>query len=201
MRPQDRKTYYRQFIATERSNDPAVTAVVADRVRRERWNGRDRAAAVALIRQAAKDCSRCSVCAAPLAVGQSVTLQRCDIGQNFPCWTWAPVCLTCTLTRVRERPWPWSNENHPSYHGFRRFRCRACGRPLRVSAANCVVLSPTCCEACQRQDRKQRNAVRRRVEQVPIACAECGREFVPKRADTRTCSNRCRQAQHRHRNA
>lgn len=202
MRPQERKTYYRQVIARVRSKDPAAAAVVAERRQRDLWDGRDRAAAIALIMQAAKDCSRCTVCAGPLAAGQSVTLRRCDVGQHFPSWVWAPVCLSCTLTRVRERPWPWSDDDHPSYDGFRRFRCRGCGRPLRVSAASWGEMSPTCCEACQRQDRNERNNLRRRVKHKERICEnpECpqpGRSFIPTRSDQRTCSNACRQAVHR----
>lgn len=53
--------------------------------------------------------------------------------------------------------------------------------------------------ACQRAVRNQRNKLRRRVKHEPMTCIECGREFLPKRADAQTCSNRCRQAQHRKR--
>jgi hypothetical protein len=197
--PQNRKTYYRQVIASARSKDPAAAEVVEERRRHELWDGRDREAWAALIRQAAKDCSLCTVCAAPIAPGQSVTLRRCDIGKHFPWWAWAPVCLTCTLSRLRERPWPYSYEDHPSYDGFRRFRCRACGRPVRISAANHAARSPTCCETCDRQHRLQRNAERRRVKHEPMTCIECGETFIPKRADAVTCSNKCRQAQHRRR--
>jgi hypothetical protein len=45
--------------------------------------------------------------------------------------------------------------------------------------------------------RNERNADRRRVEHEPRTCIECGRAFIPTRADAVTCSNRCRQAQHR----
>jgi hypothetical protein len=199
--PLERKKYRRQLIARVRSKDPAAAAVATARMDREQWDGRDREAAVALIKQAAKDCSQCTVCAAAMAPGQSATLRRHDIGKYHPFWVWAPVCLSCTLTRVRKRPWPWSDNDHPRYDGFRRFRCRACRRPLRVSRTSQVVMSPTCCEVCQRLDRLQRNADRRRVKHEPMTCVECGETFIPKRADAVTCSNKCRQAQHRKKHA
>jgi hypothetical protein len=61
-------------------------------------------------------------------------------------------------------------------------------------------MSPTCCDVCQRADRLQRNKLRRRVEHAPINCIVCDHEFVPKRADAQTCSNKCRQTLHRQRN-
>jgi hypothetical protein len=40
----------------------------------------------------------------------------------------------------------------------------------------------------------------RRVHHEQIACPVCKRLFVPKRAEAKTCSNRCRQRAHRERN-
>jgi hypothetical protein len=192
------RDFYRHSIARGRSKDPAVAAKVTARIDRERWGGRRQAVAVALIKQAVKDCSQCTVCAAPIASGQSVTLRRVDIGKHRRWWVWAPVCLDCTLTRLPKQPWPWSWANdHPRYEGLRRFRCRTCARPLRVAGA--VTMSPPCCQVCQRQGRLARSAERRRVKHQPMICIECGNEFIPKRADAVTCSNKCRQAQHRKR--
>jgi hypothetical protein len=80
--------------------------------------------------------------------------------------------------------------------------CLDCGRPIRLRrngfGGYCV--SPRArCDDCERLRRNQRNAERRRVKHAPMACLVCGEAFVPKRADAVTCSNRCRQAAHRHR--
>jgi hypothetical protein len=126
---------------------------------------------------------RRSTCATPIAPGQSVTLRRHDVGKHHPAFAWAPECLTCTLIRISSRE-----------EAFDRFRCRACGRPLRISATNRAALSPTCCERCARAHRTRKNKLRRRIpEHEPIACIVCGASFVPRRIDARTCSNKCRQ--------
>jgi predicted nucleic acid-binding Zn ribbon protein len=90
--------------------------------------------------------------------------------------------------------------DHPTYDcaDWKRTRCRHCGRPLRIANSN-PPASPTCCETCQRLDRNTRNKLRRRVEHEPITCIVCEQEFIPKRSDAKTCSNKCRQALHRER--
>jgi hypothetical protein len=47
----------------------------------------------------------------------------------------------------------------------------------------------------------ERARLRRRVQPQPKRCAACGEVFTPKRFDAVTCSNRCRQKQHRQRHA
>jgi hypothetical protein len=126
-----------------------------------------------------------------------VTLTWWDTGEHYPIWKRAPVCLICTLADIRPKPWPWSYADHLEYEGWRRFRCQWCGRPVRVARTIRWVTSPTCCEDCERLDRNRRNKERRRVTRRPLACEVCGREFIPTRADAKTCSNKCRQALHR----
>jgi hypothetical protein len=58
-----------------------------------------------------------------------------------------------------------------------------------------------CTAPARRLARNERNKLRRRVEHEPMICIRCGESFVPKGADAVTCSNRCRQAMHRKRNA
>ena len=82
----------------------------------------------------------------------------------------------------------------PRWH---RARCLNCGRPLRIYSLS--LTTRACCFDCRRQAKNKRNAERRRVRHEPMTCIECGRAFTPKRADAVTCSNRCRQAQHRKR--
>jgi hypothetical protein len=47
---------------------------------------------------------------------------------------------------------------------------------------------------CLREVKNERNKLRRRVKHEPIVFIECGRSFIPKRADALMCSNRCHQA-------
>jgi hypothetical protein len=196
LRPVKYRAFRRQVIAQGRGRgDPDAAAKALARVERTHWHGRSEEAANALIERAAKDCSVCAVCAEPLALGQSVTLRRFDIGPHHHWPVWGPVCLSCTLSELRA--WPWSSD-HPGYDGFRRYRCRTCGRPMRVASR--IELSPACCTDCQRRDRLDRSKVRRRVVHKPKTCIICDQEFIPKRADARTCSNKCRQAWHRQRN-
>jgi hypothetical protein len=192
----------RQYVAKERGGALAVAKATL-RLERDHWDGHSPTAARVLIERAVKDCSLCVVCVQSLAAGQSVTLRRYDIGawsagrEHVQSWVWAPVCLNCTLTRLR--PWkaprqelwqtPW--EERPQYEEFRRFRCRGCGRPVRVASS--IKVSPCCCAACQQVDRLARNKLRRRVKHQKAKCPVCRKTFVRKRSDAYTCSNRCRQ--------
>jgi hypothetical protein len=70
---------------------------------------------------------------------------------------------------------------------------------LRLRSTDPSLNARSCCADCKRLAKNQRNKLRRRVKHAPITCIECGRSFIPKRDDAVTCSNRCRQAQHRER--
>jgi hypothetical protein len=166
--------------------------------RRER-GGRTLEEARKLIYQAARDCSICAVCFQPLAPWDSVTMEWRQFGYYTLHTVRVPVCLTCTLGALKPSVW-WLRLDHPTYDGadWKRIRCRHCDRPLRIANSN-PPASPTCCKTCQRLDRNSRNKLRRRVKHKPMTCIECGETFIPKRADAVTCSNKCRQAQHRKR--
>jgi hypothetical protein len=147
--------------------------------------------------QAAKSAAICGQCFHRLAASDSVT--------KYGPLT-APICLLCSLTDIKLRRWRGCDAYHeqPQWH---RTRCLNCGRPLRIQLPFGRYLEnwrPSlnercCCRDCQRAVRNKRNAERRRVEHQPMTCIECGRSFIPKRDDAVTCSNRCRQAQHRKR--
>src|SRR5215831_8217814 len=198
MRPlsvMDQKTYTRLFVAKARGGEAAEAAASARLAR-------DRPPPQELLERAAHDASVCACCAAPLRPGQSVTLRWWKITNQHGVYFWlrAPVCLVCTLTQIRPSPSRWSNDtDHPAYPEWCRFRCRTCGRPVRIAPTRQQVTSPTCCDVCQERDRLSRNMVRRRVTHKHRRCAQCGELFMPKRADATTCSNRCRQAAHRER--
>jgi predicted nucleic acid-binding Zn ribbon protein len=56
-----------------------------------------------------------------------------------------------------------------------------------------------CSRRCERDHRAALARERRRDARGRLVCPVCGKEFEPRRADARTCSNRCRQAAHRER--
>jgi hypothetical protein len=147
----DNVIYYRQVIAYGKSKNPKAREIVLARVRRDLWNAREREAAHELIQQAAKDCSVCTTCAAPIGPKQSVTLRRHDIGKHHPSFAWAPECSICTLTRMSVSD------------SYNRFRCQVCERPLRIAATNRAAVAPVCCELCQRLYRNWRNNMRLRA--------------------------------------
>jgi hypothetical protein len=74
-------------------------------------------------------------------------------------------------------------------------RCETCGREMRYW--DLYYFPRTCCRACGYAAALARSKLRRRVTHEPMICIECGRTFIPKRADALTCSNKCRQARHR----
>jgi hypothetical protein len=59
----------------------------------------------------------------------------------------------------------------------------------------------TCCGACAYLATVKRQKPARRVRHDERVCAnpQCGKTFIPTRADAVTCSNRCRQALYRQR--
>jgi predicted nucleic acid-binding Zn ribbon protein len=65
-----------------------------------------------------------------------------------------------------------------------------CGRLMRVIGCYHVRRSVFCSPRCQQVNANKR----RRIRHGAIACTVCNEVFVPKRADAKTCSNRCRQA-------
>jgi hypothetical protein len=164
------------------------------RADRAEYHGRTREEARELRCLAAKSAAICGECFRPLAPMDSVTMEARQIGgsrgKGTDRWVRVPVCLFCTLDAMLG---PFHSE--PRYH---RARCRNCGRPLRLHWMPSLA-AQTCCDDCQRLATNKRNAERRRVTHAPMTCIECGRQFIPKRADAVTCSNRCRQAQHRKR--
>jgi hypothetical protein len=174
---------------------------------RER-HGRTHEQARDLRHQAAQSATCCGECFRPLSATDSVTMVTCNIGRRRnPYWLRVPICLDCTLDGIKL--WRFGrNEGFYETPRWHRTRCLNCSRPLRVYPQPRHMFSTrpllsrnarTCCADCQRAVRNKSNNLRRRVRHEPMACIECGRSFVPKRADATTCSNKCRQALHRSR--
>jgi hypothetical protein len=182
----------------------AGRSVRLDRERRDYFGNRTADEVCELRRQAARSGNVCADCFEPLAPTASVTMVGRVSFQDDArdVWLRVPICLCCWLVRVRsDAEWRW---NHSGQHwresrkvaGIVRRRCLGCDRPMRIDESPRLV-DQVCSENCERKMRNERNRVRRRVDHRPVFCAECGEPFVPKRADAVTCSNRCRQAQHR----
>jgi hypothetical protein len=152
--------------------------------------------------QAAKSAQICGGCFRPLAPADSVTMGWRKIGKHY--WVRVPICLLCALDAIKKSFFE---------RRYQRARCRNCDRPLRLHRPSRIdswfslygirlpwtpsLDAQTCCEDCRRLAKNKRNKLRRRIKHEPVTCIECGRSFIPKRADGVTCSNRCRQAQHR----
>jgi hypothetical protein len=101
-----------------------------------------------------------------------------------------PVCLRCARRNYGRAV----TRLHP---------CEGCGRKIGACEPEPLLSGAylrTCCEACKRLLDLKRSRERRRLVPEPMVCIQCGKTFTPKRADAVTCSNRCRQAQHRRRN-
>jgi hypothetical protein len=179
------------------------------RERRMAWfHGRGRSPEqVRELRQAAaKSCTCCAQCFAPLSPSASVevrwfampdrvTDRALESRLNYRAgwngahyerreWLRAPICLLCSI-------------DNQSYQRPLRFRCLGCGRPIRHRDSRLNRNDQVCCADCERKVRNERNRVRRRVVHEPRKCSECGEYFVPKREDAETCSNKCRQAKFR----
>ena len=158
--------------------------------------GRSLEQARELWRQAAQDASLCADCFRPLAPAESVTMQRFNIGypRSNPIWVRVPVCLLCTLDCVAAWRLPGTAGFYDAPR-WRRTRCVNCDRPIWTRSYG--LSARTCCADCYRLAHNQRNRLRRRVVQQAVVCVECKRSFVPRRADARTCSDKCRRAHHR----
>lgn len=69
-------------------------------------------------------------------------------------------------------------------------RCRECEMKLGARQAFC---SDRCRWTFHNRQRSQRTAAGRKMK----TCEACGKGFVPRRSDARTCSSACRQKLHR----
>jgi hypothetical protein len=173
-------------------------AAIQDARERRRLHGRTWQEARELYCEAAKSAAICGECFRPLAPTDSVTMGYRKVGgsrqKGNEHYVRVPICLLCTIDNIPRR-------------GFLRTRCLNCGRPLRLYRPHwrpgwrSDLDAPLCCADCRRLARNEKNKLRRRVEHEAMICIACGESFVPKRADAVTCSNRCRQAQYRRRNA
>jgi hypothetical protein len=160
-----------------------------------RYGGHSREEAEALWKQAARTAAVCAECFEPLAPNATVTMAERRIGRHYSLRV--PICLLCWLLNVQRKQ---------LFHldRIQRCRCENCSRPMRVyrglfAAGTLGRTARCCCDDCRRLMLNARASERRRVHHDPIACEVCGENFVPTRADARTCSNKCRQAAFRRR--
>ena len=163
-------------------------------------HGRTLEQARELWRRAAQDASLCGECFRPLSPTDSVTMEVRNIGcrRSNPVWVRVPNCLLCTLDGITL----WHLGGGASFYPEpqrRRVCCANCERPLRIQGYG--LSARNCCADCLRAVRSRRNKLRRRVHHEPVVCIECGRSFLPRRADAKLCSGACRQAQYRRRRA
>ena len=97
------------------------------------------------------------------------------------------VCLECARSSHRR-------ENDIAETG----RCETCDREIRHWDYS-QPMPTACCADCRHQAANKRSRERRRVQHAPMQCAASGEMFTRERSDAVTCSNKCRQAQHRER--
>jgi hypothetical protein len=90
---------------------------------------------------------------------------------------------------------------------YRPRKCARCGDSFLVrghSGFGCYV--SYCSHECQQANRneqraEQRERERQRRQRKPIKCARCGKRVPPERSTRRYCSDACRQAAYRQRQA
>lgn len=70
----------------------------------------------------------------------------------------------------------------------RRIFCRGCGRVFYTSVHSKIYCNY---DTCSKLYRKRIHRIRMKLREQH--CAECGKEFIPKRTDAKFCSNACRQ--------
>jgi hypothetical protein len=81
-------------------------------------------------------------------------------------------------------------------YGWSPYHCRQCDRPYLTMVGK--GRGPSYCSLrCWKAARKDRPRPSRAKKRTERACDQCGRPFLPKRSDARTCSIRCRVAAHR----
>jgi hypothetical protein len=190
-----------------------------DAIREERENrvlkGQDRLEHKRFLAGIAKTASACADCFAPLAAMASVTKawRSVGIGRSQESFV-VPICLTCWLKSLSQSwrdGWRGQRQRGRYVHSgptpevssreLRRLRCKGCGRPLRIWVRwhrRITLRQSCCCEDCFRKATLRRANDRRRVHNAEMACAVCGEMFVPKKANAKTCSNRCRQRLFQH---
>ena len=128
------------------------------------------------MRESANNAECCSRCGCPIDAGEPVVRCRCGYG----------VYLECT----RCSPQPSWRAPQP---------CAHCGRPVFQLLDRVRRKATLCCGRCAWAYYLRRLRIRRRQrrQMAEIACAACSKLFVPRRADARTCSSKCRQWLHR----
>jgi hypothetical protein len=145
----------------------------------------------------------------PRAPSASVTIERQVVepggygrfGWHRPRHRRFPICIDCWLDRIAATYWRYSDRYLDRGVDYQRLRCASCGRPMRVRLKRWhpYLAEQVCCSDCARKLANARARTRRRVQHEQEVCEACGKSFVPKRSDAKTCSNACRQRLHRER--
>jgi hypothetical protein len=110
--------------------------------------------------------------------------------------SWRFLCIPCDRKEHREdcrglRRYPYAER----LSGFELQPCPHCERPMHFDR---YVRRPVACSyQCGYRLKIKKQLERRRVQHEEIKCMVCGESFISKRSDAKTCSNACRQAQHR----
>jgi DNA-directed RNA polymerase subunit RPC12/RpoP len=140
------------------------------------------------IDQSNGDASICVVCGEPIAPGTPVWRRsiavRCLFGWG------SGIGASCGAHGEG-----WDPFRAESFR-WAEYVCAGCGRVVHDTKRRRVV---TCSKACARLVVARRRADIR--EGRRFACSSCGEEYQPARADSRFCSNACRQSAYRFRRA
>jgi hypothetical protein len=111
-----------------------------------------------------------------------------------------PLCVNCSIILGATRNYGnrWHHQDDRGQHT----RCEGCNRPIRTRTWQLRwkwFVERTCCDECEAKVYRGKDRERHRVKHDTIRCVVCGEMFTPRRRDARTCSNRCRQTEHRRR--
>jgi hypothetical protein len=137
----------------------------------------------------------CAACGKRLRKGEPLVAHQLH-GRGL---NWAFLCLRCD----RKRDLPYRSNLRTEFwyvHDLKRLAlhaCPTCARPMYFSRH--IDRPVPCSYQCSYRHKIAKQLEHRRVQPNEKICARCQKSFVPKRDDAVTCSNRCRQALHRHR--
>lgn len=82
----------------------------------------------------------------------------------------------------------YDGKRAPNNYPVRRIFCRGCGKVFYTSVHNKIYCNY---DTCSKLYRKRIHRIHMKLREQH--CAECGKEFIPKRTDAKFCSNACRQ--------
>jgi hypothetical protein len=99
------------------------------------------------------------------------------------------ICINClTGTEVFNKWHHWRTDPTP---------CAGCGRPVFIERKRNLPRVIVCGKPCQTALYYKKARLRR--SRRPKQCLKCGKQFQPKRSDSRYCSAACKQSAYRRR--